>query len=90
MKYTWTVSLILFSMQNNTNKTLAAINDHNKSKLEDTSKTELTSIQELGRYVSINLICVIVIMFLMSFCYMSHVFYNNAWKPFKSFVFYYF
>ena len=37
---------------------------------------------ELFRFISINLICVVSIMIIMSFCYISHVFYNKAWKPF--------
>jgi hypothetical protein len=37
---------------------------------------------ELFRFISINLICIVSIMVIMSFCYISHVFYNKAWKPY--------
>ena len=40
-----------------------------------------TPLQDLGRYVAINLICVVSIMLLMTCCYFSHVCYNYGWKP---------
>ncbi len=42
---------------------------------------ELTSTQELARFLGINMICVVSIMMMMTFCYLSHIVYNNLWKP---------
>lgn len=42
---------------------------------------ELTSAEELARFLSINLICVVSIMMMMTLCYLSHIVYNNLWKP---------
>lgn len=42
---------------------------------------ELTSGEELLRFLSINLICIVSIMMMMTFCYLSHIFYTNLWKP---------
>ena len=74
-------------MLNQTNKTLAILNQNYGNRHADTYKRvgsdELTSVQEFGRYLAINVICLGAIMFIMSFCYMSHVFYNNVWKPFS-------
>lgn len=45
------------------------------------SEPELTSTEELVRFLSINLICIVSIMMMMTFCYLSHIVYNNVWKP---------
>ena len=53
--------------------------------VNDKSKVaiELTTFQEFGRYIGINLLAIGLIMFIMTFCYLSHVMYNNVWKPLK-------
>lgn len=55
----------------------------NNATTSSTTNNELTGVQEFARYLVINLICLITIVVLMSFCYVVHVLYNSAWKPFK-------
>jgi hypothetical protein len=47
------------------------------------NSNEASPLQEFGRYLGINVIGIVAIVLVMTFCYLSHVFYNNAWKPFK-------
>ena len=65
----------------NINKSLIAINRIIPHNINKQSRPELTASEELIRFASINLICVIIIFLLMSLCYLTHVFYTGAWKP---------
>lgn len=47
------------------------------------AKPELSTSEELFRFVYINLICVVSITLIISFCYLSHVLYVKFWKPLK-------
>jgi hypothetical protein len=62
-------------------------NSSNKKLFDDVNLTTrskpVNNLEELTRYLIINLICIVSLMIMMSFCYMSHVFYNNIWKPWR-------
>ena len=77
-------SNVSIHVANNNNQIELSNGKHNLLTLSNNQNFEETSsLKEFGRYLGINLIGIALIMFIMTFCYLTHVFYNNAWKPFK-------
>jgi hypothetical protein len=50
-------------------------------KSSNTFEPDLALPEELLRFLSVNLIGIVLIMMVMTLCYLSHICYNNLWKP---------